>query len=116
MKTMDEHVEFKDSYQDLEARADDIAHSLRKLPIDYKLAERCAEIEFSIEDIKEWYEKRKKNFEEYESEKKFVLDRIDSIDVQLKKLHNNVENLKLREFSHDRHGGSYSRLPQIRRP
>jgi hypothetical protein len=113
---MDEHVEFKDSYQDLEARADDIAYSLRKLPIDYKLADRCAEIEFSIEDIKEWYDKRKKNFEEYELEKKFVLDRIDSIDVQLKKLHNDVETLKLREFSHDQHGGSYSRLPQIRRP
>jgi hypothetical protein len=113
---MDEHVEFKDSYQDLEARADDIAYSLSKLPIDYKLADRCAEIEFSIEDIKEWYDKRKKNFEEYELEKKFVLDRIDSIDVQLKKLHNDVETLKLREFSHDQHGGSYSRLPQIRRP
>jgi hypothetical protein len=113
---MDEHVEFKDSYQDLEARADDIAYSLSKLPIDYKLADRCAEIEFSIEDIKEWYDKRKKKFEEYELEKKFVLDRIDSIDVQLKKLHNDVETLKLREFSHDQHGGSYSRLPQIRRP
>ena len=116
MNAMDEHVEFKDSYQDLEARADDIAYSLSKLPIDYKLADRCAEIEFSIEDIKEWYDKRKKNFEEYELEKKFVLDRIDSIDVQLKKLHNDVETLKLREFSRDQHGGSYSRLPQIRRP
>ena len=113
---MDEHAEFKDSYQDLEAKADDIAHSLSKLPIDYKLADRCAEIEFSVEDIKEWYEKRKKNFEEYESEKKFVLDKIELIDTHLKKLYNDVETLKLREFSHDQHGGSYSRLPQIRRP
>ena len=113
---MDEHVEFKDSYQDLEAKADDIAHSLSKLPIDYKLADRCAEIEFSVEDIKEWYDKRKKNFEEYESEKKFVLDKIELIDTHLKKLYNDVETLKLREFSHDQHGGSYSRLPQIRRP
>jgi len=116
MNAMDEHAEFKDSYQDLEAKADDIAHSLSKLPIDYKLADRCAEIEFSVEDIKEWYEKRKKNFEEYESEKKFVLDKIELIDTHLKKLYNDVETLKLREFSHDQHGGSYSRLPQIRRP
>ena len=113
---MDEHVEFKDSYQDLEAKADDIAHSLSKLPIDYKLADRCAEIEFSVEDIKEWYDKRKKNFEEYESEKKLVLDKIELIDTHLKKLYNDVETLKLQEFSHDQHGGSYSRLPQIRRP
>ena len=108
---MEEHVELKDAYQGLEARADDIALSLRELPIDYKLADKCAEIEFAVEDIKEWYEKRKKDFEEYESEKKFVLDKI-----ELKKLYNDVETLKLREFSHDQHGGSYSRLPQIRRP
>lgn len=62
---MEEHAEFKDSYQDLESRADDIAYSLSKLPIDYKLADKCAEIEFAVEDIKEWYEKRKKDFEEY---------------------------------------------------
>ena len=116
MNAMDEHVEFKDSYQDLEAKADDIAHSLSKLPIDYKLADRCAEIEFSVEDIKEWYDKRKKNFEEYESEKKFVLDKIELIDTHLKKLYNDVENLKLQEFSHDQHGGSYSQLPRIQRP
>ena len=116
MNAMDEHVEFKDSYQDLEAEADDIAHSLSKLPIDYKLADRCAEIEFSVEDIKEWYDKRKKNFEEYESEKKFVLNMITTLDKQLRDLNNDVENFKLREFSHDQHGGSYSRLPQIRRP
>jgi chromosome segregation ATPase len=113
---MDEHVEFKDSYQDLEAKADDIAHSLSKLPIDYKLADRCAEIEFSVEDIKEWYDKRKKNFEEYESEKKFVLNMITTLDKQLRDLNNDVEKFKLLEFSHDQHGGSYSRLPQIRRP
>ena len=113
---MDEHVEFKDSYQDLEAKADDIAHSLSKLPIDYKLADRCAEIEFSVEDIKELYDKRKKNFEEYESEKKFVLNMITTLDKQLRDLNNDVEKFKLLEFSHDQHGGSYSRLPQIRRP
>ena len=113
---MDEHVEFKDSYQDLEAKADDIAHSLSKLPIDYKLADRCAEIEFSVEDIKEWYDKRKKNFEEYESEKKFVLNMITTLDKQLRDLNNDVEKFKLLEFSHDQHGGSYSRLPQIRHP
>ncbi len=113
---MEEHAEFKDSYQDLESRADDIAYSLSKLPIDYKLADKCAEIEFAVEDIKEWYEKRKKDFEEYESEKKFVLDKIELIDAHLKRLYNGVETLKLREFSHDQHGGSYSRLSQIRRP
>jgi hypothetical protein len=113
---MDEHAELKDAYQGLEARADDIALSLRELPIDYKLADKCAEIEFAVEDIKEWYEKRKKDFEEYELEKKLVLDKIELIDTHLKKLYNDVETLKLQEFSHDQHGGSYSRLPQIRRP
>ena len=110
MKTMEEHAEFKDSYQDLESRADDIAYSLRKLPTDYKLADRCAEIENAVEDIKVWYDKRKKEFEEYELEKKFVLDRVELIDAHLKKLHNDVETLKLREFTRDQLGGSYSRL------
>ncbi len=113
---MDEHAELKDAYQGLEARADDIALSLRELPIDYKLADKCADIEFAVEDIKEWYEKRKRDFEEYESEKKFVLDRIELIDAHLKRLNNDVETLKLREFSHDQHGGSYSRLHQNQRP
>ena len=113
---MDEHAELKDAYQGLEARADDIALSLRELPIDYKLADKCADIEFAVEDIKEWYEKRKRDFEEYESEKKFVLDRIELIDTHLKRLNNDVETLKLREFSHDQHGGSYSRLHQNQRP
>ena len=81
---MEEHAELKDAYQGLEARADDIALSLCELPIDYKLADKCADIEFAVEDIKEWYEKRKKDFEEYESEKKFVLDRIELIDAHLK--------------------------------
>ena len=57
---MDEHAELKDAYQGLEARADDIALSLRELPIDYKLADKCADIGFAVEDIKEWYEKRKR--------------------------------------------------------
>jgi len=113
---MDEHIELQDADQGIEARADDIALRRRELQIDYKLADKCADIEFAVEDIKEWYEKRKKDFEEYESEKKFVLDKMQLIDTHIKKLYNDVENLKLQEFSHHQHGGSYSRLPQIRRP
>jgi DNA-binding transcriptional MerR regulator len=109
---MDEHAELKDAYQGLEARADDIALSLRELPIDYKLADKCADIGFAVEDIKEWYEKRKKDFEEYELEKKLVLDKIELIDTHLKKLYNDVETLKLQVFSHDQHRGSYSRLSE----
>jgi len=109
---MDEQAELKDAYQGLEARADDIALSLRELPIDYKLADKCADIGFAVEDIKEWYEKRKKDFEEYELEKKLVLDKIELIDTHLKKLYNDVETLKLQVFSHDQHRGSYSRLSE----
>ena len=111
---MDEHVEFKDSYQDLEAKADDIAHSLSKLPIDYKLADRCAEIEFSVEDIKEWYEDKKReliNFEKsYQYERRLMEAKVIRLNEKLKNFNNVVQSLKLQEFSRGQHGGSYSRL------
>jgi len=113
---MEQHIEFKYLYEAIEARAEDIASSLRELPTDYKLAERCTDIDLVLEDIKRWYERRKRDFEEYELDKKFVFDKVKLMDRYLNDLKNDVENLKLQESSHDQHGGSYSQLSQIRRP
>jgi hypothetical protein len=52
--------EFKDSCRDLEVRSEEVAADLRDLPIDYTLAERYMEIDQEIYDMKEWYERVKK--------------------------------------------------------
>ena len=48
--------EFKDAYQGLDLRSDEIAADLRELPTDYKLAEWYVEIDQEIYEMLEWYE------------------------------------------------------------
>jgi hypothetical protein len=98
-----------EEFRNIEAMSEDIASRLRELPTDYKLAERCTDIDVDIEYINDWFEK-------YELEKKIILNMITILDKQVKELNNDVEHFKLQEFSRDQHGGSYSRLSQIRRP
>jgi chromosome segregation ATPase len=101
--------EIKDSYLGMEVQLEEIAIDLQELPTDYKLAERYRQIDQEIYEISEWYEKVKK-------QRKIVEERIENIKWDLRTLNHEVKNLKLQEFSHDQHGGSYSQLHQIQRP
>jgi predicted nuclease with TOPRIM domain len=101
--------EFKDACLGLDVRSEEIAVDLRDLPTDYKLAERYMEIDQEIYEMLEWYERVKKERLEME-------ERLKRTDRDLKFLNNDVQRLKLGEFSRVRHGGSYSQLLQNRRP
>jgi hypothetical protein len=101
--------EFKDACLGLDVRSEEIAVDLRDLPTDYKLAERYMEIDQEIYEMLEWYERVKKERLEME-------ERLKRTDRDLKFLNNDVQRVKLREFSRVRHGGSYSQLLQNRRP
>jgi predicted nuclease with TOPRIM domain len=97
--------EFKDACWGLDVRSEEIAADLRNLPTDYTLAERYMEIDQEIYEMKEWYERVKK--ERIEMDKRFK-----RVDQDLRHFNNDVQRFKLREFSRVRHGGSYSQLPQ----
>jgi len=97
--------EFKDACWGLDVRSEEIAADLRDLPTDYKLAERYMEIDQEIYEMFEWYERVKKERLEME-------ERLKRVDRDLKFLNNDIQRVKLREFSRARHGGSYSRLYQ----
>ena len=101
--------EFKDACLGLDVRSEEIDVDLRDLPTDYKLAERYMEIDQEIYEMLEWYERVKKERLEME-------ERLKRTDRDLKFLNNDVQRVKLREFSRVRHGGSYSQLLQNRRP
>jgi hypothetical protein len=97
--------EFKDACHGLDVRSEEIAADLRDLPTDYKLAERYMNIDQEIYEMFRWYEKIK-------GERKKMEQRIKRVDRDLRFLNNDVQRLKLREFSHAQRGGSYSQLPQ----
>jgi hypothetical protein len=101
--------EFKDSCKGLDVRSEEIAADLRDLPTDYKLAERYMEIDQEIYEMLEWYERVKKERIQME-------ERLKRTDRDLKFLNNDVQRLKLREFSRAQHGGLYSQLLQTRHP
>ena len=117
---LEEHAEFKDVCQGLETHIDEIAADLRELPTDYKLIGQYSNIDKEINEVFEWYEDKRReliNFEKsYRYERRIMDAKVTRLNENLKKINNDVQNLKLRVFSHDQHGGSYSRLPQIRRP
>ena len=92
--------EFKDSCCDLDTRIEEIAVDLRDLPTDYKLAERYTQIDQEIYEMQEWYEKVKK-------ERIRMEERLRRVSGDLQNLDNDVNRLKLREFSRARHGGSF---------
>ena len=92
--------EFKDSCRGLEVRSEEVAAELRELPMDYKLAERYTQIDQEIYEMQEWYEKVKR--ERIQMEK-----RLRRVSGDLQNLDNDVNRLKLREFSRARHGGSF---------
>ena len=101
--------EIKYGCLNLGVRAEDVAIILRELPTDYVFAERYTKIDREIEEILNWYNTAK-------CQKEIMEGRLKQIEHNLKILEKDVEEFKLQELSHVRHGGSYSQLPQIQRP
>ncbi len=108
--------EFKDVCQDLEIRSDEIAVELQELPLNYKLAERYNELDQEVYDLICWYDDKKLYFEQYERERKVMENKVKRLGKDLKFLNNDVQTIKLQEFSHAQRGGLYSRLYQSQRP
>ena len=104
----EQHAEFKDVCQDLEARIDEVARDMRKLPTDYTMVEQYNGIDKEINEVSEWYEEKRKELflfiETYKLERKLMNVKISQIDSDIKHLNNHVQNLKLLAFSHDQHG------------
>ena len=111
MISMENHAEIKDKCDGLETRLDEIAADIRDLPFDYKIVDKYTSIDDEMYQIYEWYEKEKDVIQRYMKEKAAIEKRIQELDKASKSLNNEVQNLKLREFSRVRHGGSYSQLP-----
>jgi chromosome segregation ATPase len=101
--------EFKDECQNLEVRIEELAMDLRELPTYYKLAERYTELDQEVYEMMEWYKKVKR-------ERRQMEERLRHTEKELKFLSNDVNRLKLREFSRAQHGGSYSQLPRNQHP
>ena len=107
---MENHAEIKDKCDGLETRLDEIAADIRNLPFDYKLVDVYSNIDGEMYDIYEWYDSAKDTIQRYLKEKEAIEKRIRELDIKTKTLNNEVQNLKLQEFSRARHGGSYSQL------
>ena len=99
--------EFKDACLGLDVLSEEIVADLRDLPIDYKLAERYKEIDQEIYEILNWYENIKR-------ERKKMEERLKRVDRELRLLNNDVQTIKLREFSRVQHGELCSRPHQNR--
>jgi uncharacterized coiled-coil DUF342 family protein len=98
---MDNHAEIKDKCDGLETRLDEIAADIRDLPFDYKLVEKYHNIDEDINKLYEWYDSMKKILKQYSREKLIVEKKLQELDKKTKFLNNEVQSLKLQEFSRD---------------
>lgn len=98
---MDNHAEIKDKCDGLETRLDEIAADIRDLPFDYKLIEKYHHIDEDINKLYEWYDSMKKILKQYSREKLIVEKKLQELDKKTKFLNNEVQTLKLQEFSRD---------------
>jgi chromosome segregation ATPase len=113
---MDNHAEIKDKCDGLDTRLEELAADIRELPTQYKLISKYNNIDDDLQKLYDWYHTMKDVLKQYTQEKQIVEAKLEQLDTQTKSLNNEVQNLKLQEFSHDQHGGSYSQLPRIQRP
>ncbi len=113
---MESHAEIKDECDDLEIRLDEIAADIRVLPTDYRLISKYNDIDEDLQRLYTWYNKMKNTLQRYSQEKVLVEKKLKELNKKTKFLNNDVQSLKLQEFSHDQHGGSYSQLHHIQRP
>jgi|SRR5210317_21693 len=110
----EQHAEIKDTCQGLQTCIDEMAEDLRTLPTDYKIAERYMDIDDELNEVYEWYEERRKMFIRYEREREHVNKKLERLDTEIRRLNNDVQNLKLLEFSRAQHEASYSQLSRNR--
>lgn len=96
---MESHAELKDECDGLENRLDEIAADIRDLPFDYKLVEKYHSIDEDVQKLYEWYDSMKKLIKRYSQEKIVVEQKLYELDKKTKLLNNEVQNLKLQEFS-----------------
>lgn len=96
---MESHAELKDKCDGLETRLDEIAADIRGLPFDYKLIEKYHSIDEDVQKLYEWYDSMKTLFKRYSQEKIVIEKKLQELDKRTKFLNNEVQNLKLREFS-----------------
>lgn len=92
----EEHAEFRDKYQELNAKADEIAADLSTVTIEYALAEKYTDIDQEIYELHLWYEEKKKMFEQYARERQEQEEKIVRITRKMKALNNDVQNARLR--------------------
>ena len=110
------HAEIKDLCDGLETYLDELAVDIRDLPFNYKLVDHYSQIDQEMYEIYEWYERNKNMFKRYAEEKTNIQEKLDMLEKKTKDLNNVVQSLKSQAFSRDRHGGSYSQLPDSQRP
>jgi len=97
--------ELHDACQDLDVKMEEIALDLSDFQTNYKLAERYIDIDRQIHELFDMYN-HIKNY------KKSMVLKLQNVTKEIRKLDNEVNSLKLQEFSHAQHGGSYSQLHQ----
>ena len=113
---MDNHVEIKDRCNSLDTRLEELAADIRDLPTDYRLISKYNDIDGDLQKMYDWYHTMKDVLKQYSQEKCIVEAKLEELKNRTKSLNNEIQNIKLREFSHDQHGGSYSQLHHIQRP
>jgi len=107
MVSMENHAEIKDKCDKLETRLDEIAADIRDLPFDYKLVEKYHNIDEDVHKLYEWYDGMKKMLKKYLEEKCIVENKLKELDTKTKFLNNELQSIKLREFSRDQHAYDY---------
>lgn len=95
----EEHAEFRDKYQELNTKIDEIAADLSTIKIEYKLAEQYTDIDQEVYELYLWYNEKKKMFEQYMRERLEKEEKIIKITKKIKMLNNDVQNARLQEFS-----------------
>lgn len=92
----EEHTKIRDKYQELNAKADEIAADLSTVTIEYALAEKYTDIDQEIYELHLWYEEKKKMFEQYARERQEQEEKIVRITRKMRALNNDVQNARLR--------------------
>ena len=113
---MENHAEIKDLCNGIDTRLNEIASDIRDIPFNYKLVDQYSHIDEDLYQIYEWYEHNKIMIDTYIKEKVAIEEKIKEIDTATRHLNNMIQNTKSQVFSRDRHGGSYSQLPDSQRP
>jgi len=92
------HDEFKDIYQDLDARINEITTKLQALPIeDYKIIERYTSLDEEMNDVIDWYENKRNEIilfcNKYDFEKKLIGVKLSRMECTLQILDNDVQQI-----------------------